>query len=213
VEHLPIGEPPGLTILRPGPGEEIASGSPYVVRWSPGSAGSFTLRFSPDGGITWRTVGRVIGGTSFRWRVPVPAENLGNCLLRIIARGPDGKVVQRTVSAAPFAVRVVKVDSFTPNFLVFNSYDAATLHWQTWRTKARVARVRIEYTLDDGETWTRSTLIKGNPGLIFWSFPLVEDGIHWGCRVRVTLLDRRGRSLGSDVTRFFALAPPLSPWP
>ena len=62
-----------------------------------------------------------------------------------------------------------------------------------------VAKTKLQYTINGGSTWKTIATLTGNPGSYDWTVPAVS-GAKPNCKVRVTLLDSAGASLGKDLS-------------
>jgi hypothetical protein len=193
-----IGPCRETNLITPQGGAIIPAGTPYEVtfRGGPGTD-HFNIAFSPDNGTTWKRIATDITGTAYTWDVPVFGNNATQCLLKVTALDAKNKVVGSEISDAPFTITVVKLAS--PNGGESLSFGtAASITWSTYGTIKPVHGVQLFYSIDGGTAWRVITKdIIGNPGTYSWSVPhLAITRKH--CKVRVVLLDEKGRTLGSD---------------
>ncbi len=209
----------GLTLLAPGRGERIPSGSQYTIRWgAPSKAVKFRLKYSNDNGLTWHLIADQVPGSSYDWTVPVPWNNNSNYLLRVSGFTASNTLVGIATSAAPFTVEVIRLVS--PNGTqVWTSGTTHTISWTTNATRGDVATVKLSYTKDGGATWYLIEKLTGSEYLVqgshsySWIVPTVAR-IKGNCKVRVVLMDAAGKVLGKDDSdSYFTVQPgPLTEW-
>jgi hypothetical protein len=157
----------------------------------------FNIAFSPDNGTSWTRIATDITGTAFTWDVPTFVNNATQCLIRVTAFDANNKVVGAEVSDAPFTITVVKLAS--PNGgEPLSSGTTASITWNTNETIRLVHGAQLFYSIDSGATWRLITKdIAGNPGTYSWTVPHLAV-TRRNCKVRVVLLDDKGRTIGSD---------------
>jgi C1A family cysteine protease len=190
-----------VMVLAPNGGEPVPSGSTYTIQWgAPPEAVKFTVRYSMNNGVTWKTIGnKKMTGNSYNWTVPKPSGNKKKCLVKVTGYDETGAVkMSEDVSDSRFTIEVIRLGS--PNGgETLTSGGTTEIGWITHRTVRRVARVRLYYTKNNGTTWTLIKTIKGNPASGPWTVPTVS-GSKPNCKVKVVLLDSNGYSVGSDVS-------------
>jgi len=78
--------------------------------------------------------------------------------------------------------------------------------WTTTSTIApKVAKVKLSYTVDDGNTWSKITTLTGNPESYNWTVP---NGSSTTCKVKVELKAASGATVGSDLSdAYFTIQP------
>jgi C1A family cysteine protease len=189
-----------VSVLAPNGGEPVPSGSTYTIQWGapPGTA-KFTVRYSTNNGVTWKTIAKNVTENSYNWSVPKPSGNKKKCLIKVTGYDETGTVkISEDVSDAPFIIEVIRLGS--PNGgETLSSGDQTQIGWIRNQTVRPVAKVRLYYTKNNGITWTSIKGIKGNPASAPWTVPAVA-GSKSNCKVKVVLLDASGYSVGSDVS-------------
>jgi hypothetical protein len=89
-----------VKILAPIAAEVIPAGSTYTIRWgAPANAAKFRVRYSLNGGTTWKTVADGITGNSYQWSVPTPASTKKNAMVRVAGFTSKGKLIGYANSA------------------------------------------------------------------------------------------------------------------
>jgi len=158
----------------------------------------FDLKYSTNNGTSWKPVATGVTGSSYDWTVPALPNNSSSCRVLITAYDTSNKKAGTAVSARPFAIAVVKLD--TPNGGEdLASGSVSTTLWTTNATLRPVAKVKLQYSLTGGAAWKTITTLAGNAGSYSWSVPTVTSSKP-RCMVRVVLQDAAGRGLGKDAS-------------
>jgi hypothetical protein len=97
-----------VRITSPSRGESLSAGIPYMIRWDTnglaGSADNFTLRYTTNGGATWKIIHSPVPGEgnpgSYLWdaipSVPVPKNK---SRIKLLLHDASGKTIGKAVSA------------------------------------------------------------------------------------------------------------------
>jgi len=158
------------------------------------------IEYSTDGGVSWETVVSAVENTgSYAWDIPNTPS--ANCLVRVSAVDGDGEpsdvgdgVFSIVLPSSP--VLVVTAPNGGENLAVGSVYRIA------WTTVGTVDNVKIEYSTDNGTSWTELTASTLNEGSYDWPVP---DAVSGNCLVRVS--DPSGDP--SDVSNaVFSIVPP-----
>ena len=185
-------------LVAPQGGAVLPAGASYEIlfRGGPGTD-HFNIGFSPDNGATWKRIATDITGTAYTWDVPTFANNATQCLIKVTAFDAKNKVVGSEVSDAPFTITVVKLASPNGGESLSSGTDAS-ITWNTNGTIRPVQGVQLFYSVNGGNTWRLITKdITGNPGAYSWTVPH-PAATRRNCKVRVVLLDEKGRTIGTD---------------
>jgi hypothetical protein len=196
---------PTITVKTPNGGEHLYIGYAYDITWT--STGldenaEVTIDYTTNGGNSWT---EIIAATpddgSFQWNVP--NQPSGNCLVRI--RETDGAPVD--VSDAVFAIDFppsATVEVLTPNG--GENLDAGSQFDITW-TGSGLNTVDIEFTADNGSTWSFIATVPADDGIYNWTVPEISSD---NCLVRVT--GGGSRDNPSDVSDgVFSISQPVQP--
>jgi hypothetical protein len=207
-----------VKVLTPIAQEVIASGTDYEITWeTPPSVVTFKVKYSPDNGFTWYTLGTTNQyETTFSWKVPTPLKNRKNNLLKVVGYTKTGVKVGSAVSA-PFSIEVVKLTNpnSAPIPTIFTSGDPLNITWTTNETRRLVTKVILEYTKNGGQTWiVIDRLTVDRPefnGSYPWTVPDVLETKE-ECKVRVRLKDSAGSEIGRDASdNYFTINPKQIP--
>lgn len=189
---------PGVTLLAPNAGQTVLSGSNYKIQWgaSPG-AESFKALYSTNNGATWKTIATGITEKSYDWQVPIPANNLKKCLVKVIGYAQRVKVSEDK-SIPPFAIEVVRLTSLNGGETLISG-DRQIISWMTHTTKSPVENVKLFYSTNSGATWSLIQTLSGNLGTYMWRVPPLPAS-STNCKVKVVLKDGAGKTVGSDIS-------------
>jgi hypothetical protein len=138
---------------------------------------------------------------------PKVKKNENDCLVKIKLSDLAGNKTGTDGSNDQFTTEVLRLNS--PNGReTLKSGETYTIDWDTYETKKEVAKVKLEYTKNSGNTWEKIIRIKGdNPGSYLWTVPTVSK-TKAKCKVKVRLYDINGKSLGIDSSdSYFTIEP------
>jgi FtsP/CotA-like multicopper oxidase with cupredoxin domain len=193
-------------------GREAFNAADYIaISWTaPAAATKFNLRYSLNNGATWWPIATDVTGNSYNWRLPFLGRQKLGVRVRVIGFNASGARVGSDVSDAPFAIKLVKVQS--PNG--GESWQSGTQHtivWGTFGIDRPVAKVILEYSINKGGTWKVIDKLTSNPGFYMWDISAVAKPKP-NSKVRVTLKDASGVVMSRDVSDApFNIAPPPPP--
>lgn len=154
----------------------------YDITWNViGTSEVYDLEYSTDGGSNWHTIVRELptGTTTFPWAVPNLPTNQGR--IRVVDAGNnqilDGSDQNFVIQPADPLIVVCHPDGGE----VFYPDVTETIEWA--HAFNGVGTVMIEYSTDDGATWTVINANTANDGEYDWVVPRVRTD---SARVRVT---------------------------
>ncbi|MCP4216194.1 MAG: hypothetical protein GY765_16220 [bacterium] len=186
-----------ITITYPNGGETLTAGSKVTATWaSTGSIANCKLRYSPDNGTTWiKFEDSTPNDGSYSWTVPDIESS--NCLFRA-SDTSDGYPTDN--SDAVFTIAQVTGPTITvtdPNG--GEKWQVGTNHDITWNTSETVNSVDIEYSADNGSSW--STVASGteDDGTYTWSLPSTSTT---GGLIRLTANHSEGTSTDTSNASF-----------
>jgi formylglycine-generating enzyme required for sulfatase activity/Leucine-rich repeat (LRR) protein len=169
---------PFITVKSPNGRETWVVGSNQQITWTgTGINGNVKIEYSTNNGATWATIAASTENNGiFTWSVPdTPGEN---CLIRISdIDGASADVSDSVFSIAqPSSITVT-----SPNG--GENWNAGTNHNITWTNNGTVGKVRIDYSKDNGATWTGIATSLDNNGIYPW---IVPDNPSDNCLVRIS---------------------------
>jgi hypothetical protein len=195
---------PAIAVTYPNGGENLYVDSTYEITWTDtGSIDDIRIEYSINGGTSWTEIIACMSDNgSFDWTVPDnPSEN---CLIRVSET--DGNPVD--VSDAEFSI----VSPSTAAILVSSpnggeSLAADSTHEITWTSTGAIDKVLIEYSTDEGTSWTIIVTTTDNDGIYIWTVPGTPSD---KCLVRISGNDSDG-SLSDVSNAVFEITAELNP--
>jgi len=181
-------------VLLPNGGEILYGGTAYSIQWiasNPCGVTGVDLLFSEDNGGVWQSIVTGTSNTgSYSWNVPNIISS--NCKIRMIAHITGGLTVQDD-SDSTFEIRnaapLVVVTS--PNG--GEQWETGSQHPVTWTATDSdgVTSVNIDYSTNNGLTWTNVASGLTNTGSYTWTVPAPTtiQGL-----IRVTATDSNGNN-------------------
>jgi YD repeat-containing protein len=171
---------PVITIITPNGGEQLEIGTTYGIQWeSTALLSDMKIEYSTNNGSTWTTLVESTDQYSYDWTVPnTPSEN---CLVRVT----DNVNGVFDVSDAVFTI-------YEPAYITITSPNGGefwvtnTNHDITWTTIGPVGNVKIEYSLNNGASWTTIVSSTLNDGSFTWTVPGTTSD---NCLVKITDID------------------------
>jgi hypothetical protein len=178
---------PTLTVMAPNGGESWEGGSVQNITWnSISTSGTVKIEYSADGGVTWSGITVSTPDTgSFPWTVPDTSTS--QVLIRINDTDGNGP---GDISDAVFEI--------TPTpFLTIISPNGGEI-WEvdstqniTWTAIGTSGTVRIEYSGDNGASWSEIMASAPDTGSYPWTVP---DSSISQALVRISDTDGNGPS-------------------
>jgi len=194
-----------LTVTYPNGGEELAVSSVRDITWtSSGTVPWVKIQYTPylmEYGTEWITIAESVPNTgSYSWTVPnTLPPGCPCCFVRIM--GPEGYPLDQ--SDEGFTIRdnteaFISLDKPNGNEVWYIGVPYEIL----WSSGDPVEYVSIEYTTDNGDTWTPIATSIINTGSYNWTIP---DTPSTQCRVRVW--DPTNIDLTDTSSGMFTIAP------
>jgi len=159
-----------LTITAPNGGESWQAGSAQLITWtSAGDLPTVKIEYSLDAGTSWFTVVALTSNSgSSVWTLP--NESTTQALIRISDSG-DG--IPFDVSDSLFTITAAATNAsltvLSPNG--GETLTAGAAHTITWSSTGNVPSVKLEFSADDGASWSLITANAANTGSYTWSVP------------------------------------------
>jgi YVTN family beta-propeller protein len=200
-----------IIVTAPNGGESWAVGSLQEITWtSTGEINNVFIEYSTDNGFTWKVIVRTTPNTgSFDWTIPGTDTVSDECLVRVTANDDDLDPKPSDVSDNLFSI-VPSTGAFrvtSPNG--GEEWEVGSTRSITWTNSGDISSVMIEYSPDNGNSWSTIVSSTENSGTYDW---LVPGTVSDECLVRVTANDGGGDPTPSDVSdEVFSIVLPSSP--
>jgi subtilisin family serine protease len=179
---------PTITVTSPNGGEEWITGSSHAIKWtSTGEVTSVSIEYSTNSGNSW-TIIEDAGPNDGTHMWTVPDEPSNNCLVRIRNSDKDGKPLD--TSDSKFSIKLppaemIKVTSPDGGETLYSGL----IHEITWTGSESIENVAIDYSVDNGETWTGIGNSTPNDGKHRWTVPALQESPSTNCLIRVSDTD------------------------
>jgi subtilisin family serine protease len=182
---------PFIAVVSPNGGENWQIGSSHHITWtSTQNVGSMKIDYSIDNGSVWRTVtASTANDGSYSWTIPESSSS--GCLVRVSET--DGSPVD--VSNAVFSI------VYPPSITVTSpnggeKWEVGSSHNITWTSTGTVGNVKIQYSINNGGSWTDITASTANDGSYNWTIPQTPSS---DCLVRVSESDGEPADVSNAV--------------
>ena len=172
----------GLRLTAPNGGETWAEQSNQTITWeSSGNVGStVSLHYSTDGGSTWDeiTTSTANNGT-YAWTLPNFSETQSACKIKVsTSQYVDDSDDTFTITAEPNTITLT-----SPNGGEVLAEQSTQII--TWTSSGDVGdNVGLDYSLDEGMTWTLIVSSTGNDGSHSWTLPNLLESVTT-CRIKL----------------------------
>ncbi|PNU18571.1 hypothetical protein C2E25_16995, partial [Geothermobacter hydrogeniphilus] len=206
-DFTPVAATVPLAVTYPNGGEFLAVGTSVNITWQPQTgAASYLLRYSTDGGTTWKWLRNNVTGSSFSW--VVPDETSSQVLVRINAKDGAGNYIGNDFSDAPLSI------IHAPQIISPNGGEILTVGSNVtinWHPHPDAASYLLRFSTDNGSTW--QWLRSNVTGTSFvWTVPNIPSD---QVLLRINAKNAAGNFIGNDFSdaTFRIVTPPqiLSP--
>ncbi len=157
-----------LMLLSPNGGEEIEGGTEYEVSWFSKDVSSIMLEFTTNNGVDWTTIVDNQTNTGVYYWNPVPSTPSKLAKLRITDKENSDNVDESDTTFTILPEADINITSPTGN----SSWKSGDKEFITWVSK-NVARVKIEYTVNNGSDWVVLAESEVSDGSYLWE-PIPE---------------------------------------
>jgi hypothetical protein len=172
---------PYITITSPNGGEEWYVDSLYDITWTSfATSGNVKIEYSTDNGNSWNEeIASTPDNGSYSWTIPnIPSDS---CLVRVSDTDGDLSDVSNSIFT------ILK----TPNITVTSpdggeEWYVDSLYDITWLSENTSGNVKIEYSTDNGSSWTEEIASTPDDGSYSWTIP---DAPSVNCLVSVSDAD------------------------
>lgn len=193
---------PSITVTSPNGGENWVMGSSHAITWtSAGVAGNVEIAYSIDNGYNWTDItASTENDGSHPWTVPAVVSD--QCLIHVGEL--DGEPADTSDTVFSIVQPLPEITVTSPNG--GENWNTGSAHTITWTSQGTVGNVRIEFSINNGSSWTTIVPSTENDGSYNWSVPYRPSA---NCLVRISEQDDDGGV--SDVSdALFSIVSPVS---
>lgn len=173
---------PIVTVIFPNGGEKLTVGTIQSITWSDtGISGNVNLEYSTNEGQTWQVIqSSVVNNGRYNWTIPNTPSN--KCLVRV------GELDGDPVDSSNVVFSILSPDNITVTVPVGGeAWEAGTTHAITWAGGGGITDdVKIDYSTNNGSTWSNVIPLTDNDGLFNWQVPNTPST---NCRIRISSSD------------------------
>ncbi|RYE15874.1 MAG: hypothetical protein EOP51_26520, partial [Sphingobacteriales bacterium] len=169
-----------ITVTSPNGGETLAALTTQNITWTnlPAASGQYDIHYSINNGSTWTNIATNITGNSYAWNVP----NI-NAPMVLIRIQDNLNTCKNDVSDAAFAIAPATPVLLSPN--VAQTWQLGCAYNITWLSSTLYTTVRIDYSVDNGSTWTQIVNAASNSGTYAWTVP-TSLAVSNQCLIRIS---------------------------
>ncbi|MCR6639638.1 MAG: GPI anchored serine-threonine rich family protein [Sporocytophaga sp.] len=163
---------PTIKITSPDGGESWASGSQKTITWtSDASVKSVSIRYSSDNAATWTYITRGIANTgSYSWTLPSKVSS-SKTLVQV---SDIDNICNSDVSNGSFNITGTgSLSLISPNG--GEKIVAGSQTTITWDAAFLTGKIKLEYSLNSGTSWTLISDTITNTGIFNWQAPSSES--------------------------------------
>jgi hypothetical protein len=167
-----------LTVIAPNGGQRWFINSTYAITWSStGSISTVMIEYSTNIGGSWTTITSSTSNTgTYNWTIPNTPST--NCLVRVSdTTGPAADTSNSVFTIDPYPTITVSAPNGGETWI------ANTTHSITWTYTGTIAAVNLEYSSNNGTSWTSIAGSVSNSGSYNWLIPYISST---NCLVRVS---------------------------
>ena len=169
-----------VAVTSPNGGEDWYGGSTHQITWTSNAnaSGTYMVYYSTDGGANYNYLADVTGNF-YNWTLPTTASITAR--VKIIDKAYPSCVYD--ASDANFTIRPTKPVLTAPNGgEIYNPQCAYNITWD--KTKMYTA-VNLQFSVNNGSTWTSIASGATNNGTYSWSVPFIANKDTAKCLVRI----------------------------
>lgn len=171
---------PAIQVLSPNTNLTWVTGSAQAITWYSSKLSKVKIEYTINSGASWNTIIDSIENTgTYSWTIP----NLNSRLCKIKISDPTGGVpADESDSCFTISNEIRKELTVTsPNG--GENWQASSVQPITWSSTA-ISKVKIEYTTDNGLTWSTIVDSTASSGLYQWNpIPIISST---SCKVRIS---------------------------
>jgi len=170
-----------LTVISPNSGEIRPVGSSQVITWtSTGDVGDVKIQYSADNGSSWTTISSAAANDgSYTWQLPFTLSSQYRVKISEASDSNPSDMSDGTFSVVADSTATLTVVS--PNNGETWAIDSSQSI--TWSNTGIIGDVHIEYSTNNGITWSTIVASAANNGSYTWTVPYPPSTL---CKIRIS---------------------------
>lgn len=189
---------PTITVSTPNGGEQWTAGSAYYIYWTSDMVDSVNIYYSTNNGMSYTLIASsVYAYNGYYYWNPVPATPSSQCRIKV-ASTSNSSVYD--ASNNTFSIVVPSYTLTAPNG--GETLTGGTYSYIYWNSEAVSSYVRLDYSTDNGSTWTNITNGSYNSGNYNWYVPNTPSN---QCLVKIA--DYYNNSIQDSSNAVFTINP------
>jgi photosystem II stability/assembly factor-like uncharacterized protein len=186
---------PSISLTSPNGGEIWGSPSQHYIYWNSISVPNVKIEYTSNGSV-WNTIVSNTNGNngSYYWSIP-SGINSANCRVRVSSSIANSINDQ---SNAKFSIQTPNINITAPNG--GESFVGLSSKFITWTGIAASNYVKIDYSINNGATWSNIVNGVNNTGSYNWYIPNIASS---QCKVRVS--DYYNNTISDESNAVFAI--------
>ncbi len=158
----------GITVTSPNGGETWLTNSVHAITWTNADfSGNVAIEYSLDGGTSWSTITASVSNTgTYNWTLPSTSSNTCRVRVKDAADGNPADISNANFIIEPETESLVMVSPNGGENWVINTQQEIR-----WSGSSSIGYVKLEYSTNNGTTWSTIVNNELNDGSFMWTLP------------------------------------------
>ncbi len=153
-----------VKVVSPNGGESLMEGSSFDIKWTATTQSKIRIQVTYDNGSSWFLVADSLNNTGIYNWFPIPNSISNQCKIRVATvDGSASSMSEKVFSIIKNSNESLRIISPIGN----EEWESGTSKQIKWYSSG-IDSVRIEYTTNNGNTWSLIAVDKKNTGIYFW---------------------------------------------
>ncbi len=153
-----------VKVVSPNGGESLMEGSSFDIKWTATTQSKIRIQVTYDNGSSWFLIADSLNNTGIYNWFPVPNSISNQCKIRVATvDGSASSISEKVFSIIKNSNESLRIISPNGN----EEWESGTSKQIKWYSSG-IDSVRIEYTTNNGNTWSLIAVDKKNTGIYFW---------------------------------------------
>ncbi len=167
-----------LMLLSPNGGEELEAGTDFEIKWYSKDIAAVKLEYSINNGLNWTTIVNNLTNTGLYFWNPIPSTPTTLAKIKITDVDNPANVDQSDTTFTILPEASITIISPSGG----DKWQSGTTQNIVWNSK-NVANVKIDYSTNNGATWTQMAASVPSNGSYAWNVPTHNSSL---CNIRIS---------------------------